>query len=93
MNGMDIIAAVVAFAGVAVVLIGVIGMLRARGTLARLHFLAPVTTLGGPLIGIGLMIDIGWHTTSGMVALTVVLLAVTGPVQQSATARLLRERR
>jgi multicomponent Na+:H+ antiporter subunit G len=89
---MNAIAAVITFAGVTVVLVAVTGMARARGTLARLHFLTPVTTLGGPLIGIGLMIDIGWNTTSGMVALTVALLAITGPVQQSATARLLRER-
>lgn len=90
---MNPVAAVIAFAGVAVVVVAVAGMLRARGTLARLHFLTPVTTLGGPLIGIGLIIDIGWNTTSGMVALTVALLAITGPVQQSATARLAQERR
>ncbi|MFD2419670.1 monovalent cation/H(+) antiporter subunit G [Amycolatopsis pigmentata] len=90
---MNPVAAVLAFAGVAVVLVAVAGMLRAHGTLARLHFLTPVTTLGGPLIGLGLVIEIGWNLTSAMVALTVVLLAVVGPVQQSATARLVRERR
>jgi multicomponent Na+:H+ antiporter subunit G len=90
---MNAVPAVLTFAGVAVVLVAVAGMLRARGTLARLHFLTPVTSLGGPLIGIGLVIEIGWNLTSGMVALTVVLLAVAGPVQQSATARLARERR
>jgi multicomponent Na+:H+ antiporter subunit G len=93
MNPPNPVAAVLAFAGVAVVLIAVAGLLRARGTLARLHFLTPVTTLGGPLIGLGLVIEIGWNITSGMVALTVVLLAVIGPVQQSATARLVREHR
>lgn len=89
---MNVFAAVLTFAGVAVVPVASIGLLRARGTLARLHFLAPVTTLAGPLIGLGLMIEIGWNLTSLLVALTVVLLAITGPVLQTATARLARDR-
>ncbi|MFE0020913.1 cation:proton antiporter [Amycolatopsis sp. NPDC059021] len=89
---MNVFAAVPTFAGAGVVVIAAFGMLRARTTLARLHFLAPVTTMGGPLIGLGLVVEIGWNLTSGMVALTVVLLALTGPVQQTATARLAEDR-
>jgi multicomponent Na+:H+ antiporter subunit G len=90
---MNVVAAVLTFAGVGVVPVAAIGMLRVRGTLARLHFLAPVTTLAGPLIGLGLIVEVGWNLTSAMVALTVALLAITGPILQTATARLLRDRR
>jgi multicomponent Na+:H+ antiporter subunit G len=85
---MNAFAAVPLFAGVLVVIAAAIGMVRARDLVSRLHFLTPVTTLGGPLIGLGLIIANGINLGSAVTALTVVLLAVTGPVLQSATARL-----
>jgi multicomponent Na+:H+ antiporter subunit G len=85
---MSVLAAVPVFAGVAVILVSVVAMLRARTLLTRLHFLSPVTTIGGPLIGAGRVVTNGWSLGSGAIALTVVLLAVTGPVLQSAAAHL-----
>jgi multicomponent Na+:H+ antiporter subunit G len=85
-------AAILVFAGVAVVVVSALAMLRARTLLNRLHLLAPVTTLGAPLIGVGLALATGWNLTSGAILLTVVLLAVTSPVLQSATGRVEAQR-
>lgn len=84
---MTIVAQVFVFAGVAVVVVSALTMLRARTLLNRLHLLAPVTTLGAPLVGIGLALATGWNLGSAAILLTVVLLAVTGPVLQSAVGR------
>jgi multicomponent Na+:H+ antiporter subunit G len=85
-------AAILVFAGVAVVVVSALAMLRARTLLNRLHLLTPVTTLGAPLIGVGLALATGWNLTSGAILLTVVLLAVTSPVLQSATGRVEAQR-
>jgi multicomponent Na+:H+ antiporter subunit G len=87
-----VVAQVLVFAGVAVVVVSALAMLRARTLLNRLHLLAPVTTLGGPLVGIGLALANGWTLTSGAILFTVVLLAVTGPVLQSAAGRVEAQR-
>ncbi|HVV14554.1 monovalent cation/H(+) antiporter subunit G [Amycolatopsis sp.] len=79
---------VLVYVGVAVVLASAAGMLRSRALLTRLHLLSPAGTFGAPLIGAGLAIGNGWHLGTAAIVLTVVLLAVTGPVLQSATARL-----
>ena len=90
---MTVVAQVLVFAGVAVVVVSALAMLRARTLLNRLHLLAPVTTLGAPLVGTGLALDTGWNLGSGAILLTVVLLAVTGPVLQSAAGRVEAQRR
>ncbi|KAA9150309.1 monovalent cation/H(+) antiporter subunit G [Amycolatopsis acidicola] len=79
---------VLVYAGVAVVLLAAAGMLRARALLTRLHLLSPASTVGAPLIGVGLAGENGWHLGTAAILLTVLLLAVTGPVLQSAAARL-----
>lgn len=87
------IAHVLVFAGVAVVVAASIAMLRADGLLNRLHLLAPVTTVGAPLVGAGLAVANGWTLGSGAILLTVALLAVTGPVLSSAAGRIEARRR
>jgi multicomponent Na+:H+ antiporter subunit G len=57
---MTVVAQVLVFAGVAVVVVSALAMLRARTLLNRLHLLAPVTTLGAPLVGLGLALAGGW---------------------------------
>jgi multicomponent Na+:H+ antiporter subunit G len=86
-------AQILVFAGVGVVVLSAAGLLRARALLTRLHLLSPATTLGAPLIGAGLVLVNGWHLGSGAIVATVVLLVVTGPVTQAATARLEAARR
>jgi multisubunit Na+/H+ antiporter MnhG subunit len=64
-----------------------------RDALDRLHYLTPVTSLGAPLIGVGLVVANGWGLTSLTVALTTVLLVLTGPIMVSATGRMTVQRR
>lgn len=64
-----------------------VAALRARSVSTRLHYLSPVTSLGGPLIGMALALANGWSLTTALVLLIVVLLAVTGPVLGAATGR------
>jgi multicomponent Na+:H+ antiporter subunit G len=90
---MTVVAQVLVFAGVLVVLASAAGMLRAKDLMTRLHLLSPVTTLGAPLIGAGLVLVNGVHLGSGAIVVTVVLLAVTGPILQTAAARLEARRR
>ena len=64
-----------------------VGFLAARGTLPRLHFVTPVTSLAAPLTGAAYVVQLGPGLASGLVVLTVLLLAVTGPVLGAAVAR------
>jgi multisubunit Na+/H+ antiporter MnhG subunit len=74
--------------GVAVVVLAALGSLRVRRPEDRLHFLTPTTSLGTPLVGLGLVLENGWSLTSAQIVLTCVLLMITGPVLASATLRL-----
>jgi multicomponent Na+:H+ antiporter subunit G len=89
---MTVVAMVLVFTGVAIVVVSAAAMLRARPLLTKLHLLSPITTAGAPLIGAGLAVANGWHLGSGAILLTVALLAVTGPVLQSATRRVEAQR-
>lgn len=76
-------------AGVAVSILSALGALAA-GTdhYLRLHYVTPVTSLAGPLIGIGLSIENGWGITTGEILLIVGLLFISGPIAAAATGRL-----
>lgn len=80
------------YAGVAVVVLTAVASLRARRPEDRLHFLTPSTSLGTPLVGLGLILQNGWCLTSAQIALICVLLMITGPVLASATVRLAAQR-
>jgi multicomponent Na+:H+ antiporter subunit G len=90
-SGVDLLSRVLLWAGVAVVVSSVLSAVWLRGTFVRLHYLAPVTAVGGPLIGLALAIENGWGLTTGLVLLVVALLAISGPVVEVATARALVE--
>jgi multicomponent Na+:H+ antiporter subunit G len=81
------VAALLALAGLVVVL-SALGLVAAPGALARLHFVTPVTSVAGPLVGVAYTVDQGIGLASGSVLLTVALLAVTGPVLGAAVGRL-----
>ena len=72
-----------------IIVLSAAGALVVRVPLARLHFLSPVTSLAGPLLGVALVLQQGWGIASGLVLLTVGLLAASSPVLESATARLI----
>ncbi len=76
-------------AGVVVAVLSALGAVAAgRDHYLRLHYVTPITSLAGPLVGVGLTIESGWGITSGQILLVVGLLAVSGPVASAATGRL-----
>lgn len=83
----------VAAAGVLVCVVASLGALVPRDLLDRLHFITPVTSVGAPLIGLGVAIDTGWHLATALTLLCVAVVAVSGPVLAAATGRDEAERR
>lgn len=92
MTAMGIVIRVLLFTGVAVVVMASIAAVWLRGVFVRLHLFAPVTVVGGPLIGLALAIENGWGLTTALVLFTVFLLALSGPVVEAATARVSAQR-
>jgi len=87
------VAAVACFGvGVGVVVLTALASLRARRAADRLHYLAPATALGAPLVGLGLVLENGWSLTSAQIAVTCGLIMITGPVLTSAALRLAAQR-
>lgn len=87
------LAAVTCFGvGVAVVVLSTLGSLCMREPADRLHLVTPVTSLGTPLVGLGLGLANGWSLTTAQIALTCMLLALSGPVVTSATLRVWAQR-
>lgn len=73
--------------GVAIVVLSCVAMVAFRGVYAKLHAVAPATSLGALLIGVALALQSGPGHTGGKQLFTVVVLLVTGPVVAAATAR------
>jgi len=82
-----------AAAGVLVCVVAALGALVPRDLLDRLHFVTPVTSVGIPLIGLGLAIDTGWHLATALILVIVAVVAGTGPLLAAATGRDEAERR
>ena len=85
----DVVIYVLASLGTFIIVLSGAGAMIVRGPLARLHFLSPITSLAGPLLGVALVLQQGWGIASGLILLTIGLLAVSSPVLESATARLI----
>jgi multicomponent Na+:H+ antiporter subunit G len=81
------IALVLLCAGVAVVLLSCLGIALAPGAYEKLHFASPASSLGGLLVGLGLAVESGAFTSAFKDLFTVTVLAVTGHVMTTATAR------
>lgn len=79
-------------AGSLVVVSSAAGALATRDFYRRLHWLTPVTSIGGPLVGSALAVANGWSLTTAIVLLTVGLLAVTSPVLTAAIGRVAAQR-
>ncbi|HZU72907.1 MAG TPA: monovalent cation/H(+) antiporter subunit G [Acidimicrobiales bacterium] len=78
--------------GVAIICGSALGALAFRHSQNRLHYITPMTTIGAPMVGLALAIENSWGETTAQILLTVFLLAVTGPVLESATGRLIAQR-
>ncbi len=76
-------------AGVVVVVACSLLALRMRRPLDRLHLLAPMTTVGAPLVTIGLAVNEGWTLPGAQIVVTGLLVSLTGPAMASATGRVI----
>lgn len=75
--------------GSAVIILSAIGAVRVGpDRLDRVHYLTPITSVGAPLVCLGLCVQQGWGLTTGQILLTGALLFATGPVLGAATGRL-----
>ncbi|MFC4242931.1 monovalent cation/H(+) antiporter subunit G [Gryllotalpicola reticulitermitis] len=74
-------------AALAVVVFSAAGAVAARDPIARLHFLAPVTTLAVPLFCASAALTLGLTLGTATIVLTGVVLAFGGPVLTAAVAR------
>ena len=71
-----------------VVVLSAVGLVAAPSALSRLHFIAPVTSLAAPLVGVAYVVDQGPGLAAGLVLVVVGLLALTGPPLGAAIGRL-----
>jgi multicomponent Na+:H+ antiporter subunit G len=89
---MHVLALVLYFAGIAVVAASSVAALALPHTLDRMHTVTPATSLGAPLIGLGIAVDQGWNLTTAEVLVICTLVALTGPIVASATGRMAAQR-
>jgi multicomponent Na+:H+ antiporter subunit G len=74
--------------GSAVVVLSAVGaVVMPGGVFNRLHFLTPMTSLGLPLVAVGLSVDSGQPFTVAELLFIALLVGVSGPVLESATGR------
>ncbi|MCV7197138.1 monovalent cation/H(+) antiporter subunit G [Mycobacterium angelicum] len=78
----------VVFIGVAVMSLSAIVATARPRVFDRLHLLTTTTSVGAPLIGLGLVILRGWSQASAMIIVITVLVVLSAPVVSSATGRL-----
>lgn len=69
-----------------------VGALLARNTYHRLHFTAPLSSLGGPLVAVGLAIRSGADLETASILVPMLILFFTGPVINGAIARMAAQR-
>lgn len=55
----------------------------------RLHFLTPITSIGCPLVAIGLCVEQGWGLTAASYLLVAGLLFISAPFLEAAMARMI----
>lgn len=91
----DLIAAVevvLLVAGIAGVAVGCVGLLMARDTYLRLHYLGPASSLGAPLIIAALVVHEGLSFSAVKLVLIGVLLIGSGAVTVAVLGRAAAQR-
>jgi multicomponent Na+:H+ antiporter subunit G len=79
--------------GIAAVALGCLGLLAARDTYLRLHYLGPASSLGTPLITAALVVHDGLSFSAVKLILIGVLLVGSGAVTVAAFGRATAQRR
>jgi multisubunit Na+/H+ antiporter MnhG subunit len=88
----SVIVDVLVGAGTLIAVLACVAALRSGSVYRRLHYLTVVTSVAGPLVGLGVIVADGPGLTGASVLLIIVLSAVTGPVLGAATGRLNAQR-
>ncbi|MFL5827201.1 MAG: cation:proton antiporter [Thermoleophilaceae bacterium] len=86
MNAHDLIVSVLLFAGVALFVLSVLGVVVMRGVFDKLHFV-PLASFGAVLVVAAIMVRQSFSLIGMKSMLTAAFLLVTGPVLAHATAR------
>jgi multicomponent Na+:H+ antiporter subunit G len=74
--------------GTAVIVLAAVGAaVMPGGVFNRLHFLTPMTSVGLPLVAVGLCLDSGEPSTVAELLFIALLVGTSGPVLESATGR------
>jgi multicomponent Na+:H+ antiporter subunit G len=87
-----IIAGVLVGLGTLITVLAAVAAVRAGDVYVRVHCLTVVTSVGSPLIGVGLIVVNGFGFTGASVLLVVLLQAVGGPLLGAATGRVNAQR-
>lgn len=89
---LDLVPRVLAVLGLAVVVVSALGLLMVRPVLVSLHLVSAVTSVGVPLLALGLALQQGLTLGSGAILVTAALVAFSAPALSAETARLAGER-
>ncbi|MBO0693103.1 MAG: monovalent cation/H(+) antiporter subunit G [Acidimicrobiaceae bacterium] len=84
---MHVAALTLVVAGTAVVVMACLAALAFGDFYRRLHCATAVTSLGVPLVALGLSVDSGANLTTASILLPVALLFLTSPILSAAVAR------
>lgn len=84
----DLAAWCLVFAGIGAMALSAVAAAALPGVFDRLHLLSVATSVGSPLVGLGLILHRGWGEAAAMVALITVLVVLSAPALSAATARL-----
>ena len=84
---MDLLITALLALGTLVVGASCLGAVLVRDSLSSLHYLAPTTSLGVPLIGAAAALDAGAQWSTVWIAFLTAVLVATGPVAQAAIGR------
>lgn len=85
-------AVVLVSTGTSIVVAAALAALLAPDRYARLHLVTPITSLGGPLIAVGLSVDHGAGLTTASILLPTALLFIAGPILSAAISRVAAQR-
>ena len=82
------IALVLVGIGTAVTVAACLGAVAMRSSaFDRMHFITPITSVGCPLVAVGLSVEQGWGLTTASILIVAALLFMAGPVLEAATGR------
>lgn len=82
----------VVLAGVVVTVFCSLAAVALPTVFERLHLLTVTTSVGTPLITLGLAISTGWTAVSATIGVIAAVVVVTSPAMSAATARLAAQR-